>query len=87
MIVGMRMIVILKFYTHYVGHIFLRELQSIEENTDLEFPAKIREFILDLKEKNENKEEISNEKEMSIWLKYVALIEEGKKRRKRYLSN
>lgn len=58
---------------------FLRELQSIEENTDLEFPAKIREFILDLKEKIENKEEISNEKEMSIWLKYVALIEEGKK--------
>ena len=30
---------------------FLRELQSIEENTDLEFPAKIREFILDLKKK------------------------------------
>lgn len=58
---------------------FLRELQSIEENTDLEFPAKIREFILDLKEKIENKEEISNEKEMSIWLKYVALIEKGKK--------
>ena len=58
---------------------FLRELQSIEENTDLEFPAKIREFILDLKEKIENKEEISNEKEMNIWLKYVALIEKGKK--------
>ena len=61
---------------------FLRELQSIEENTDLEFPAKIREFILDLKEKIENKEEISNEKEMSIWLKYVALIEKGKKEEK-----
>lgn len=57
---------------------FLRELQSIEENTNLEFPAKIREFILNLKEKVEKKEEFSSEEEINIWLKYMALIEDGK---------
>lgn len=56
---------------------FLRELQSIEENTNLEFPAKIREFILNLKEKVENKEELSSEEEINIWLKYMKLIEDG----------
>jgi transposase len=58
---------------------FLRELQSIEENTTLEFPSKIREFILNLKEKVENKEEFSIEEEISIWLEYMKLIEDGSK--------
>lgn len=63
---------------------FLRELQSIEENTNLEFPAKIREFILKLKEKVEKKEEFSSEEEINIWLKYMALIEDGKQEERPY---
>lgn len=63
---------------------FLRELQSIEDNTNLKFPAKIREFILNLKERIEKKEEISQEEERRIYERYASLIEASKQEEKAY---
>lgn len=63
---------------------FLRELQSLEENTELKFPSMIKEFLINLKEKLESGEEISPEEELKIFLKYMELIEEGKREERAY---
>lgn len=63
---------------------FLRELQGIEENTELKFPVKIRDFILELKAKIENGKEISKSEEFTICWKYISIIEEAKREERNY---
>lgn len=65
---------------------FLRELQSIEDNTQLKFPSKVKEFLINLKERLEKREEISPKEEISLLLKYMKIIEEGKREEVEYYS-
>lgn len=56
---------------------FLRELQGIQDNTQLKFPQKIKDALFNLKAALESGEEIDADKENALYLNYVFAVEDG----------
>ncbi|MGL5052852.1 MAG: IS66 family transposase [Cetobacterium sp.] len=55
---------------------FLKELQSIQDNTSLKFPENIKNSIFKLKNIVDKDEYINEAEELSLYLEYVAAVEE-----------
>ena len=56
---------------------FLRELQYLEDNTELKFPKEIKSILLRLKEMIETGQEIDEKTEGKAYLEYVCAVERG----------
>ena len=56
---------------------FLRELQYIQDNTNLKFPKDIKNSIFKLKRVVENNYEINESEELSLSLEYINSVEKG----------
>jgi len=56
---------------------FLRELQYLQDTTELKFPEKIKEILLKLKSKVETGETITEAEEMKACFEYIKTVEEG----------
>lgn len=56
---------------------FLRELQSIQDNTSLKFPESIKQSIFKLKDAVEKGGNISEVEELSLYLGYINTVEQG----------
>lgn len=61
---------------------FLRELQYLQDTTELKFPEKVKEVLLKLKNRVETGEPITKTEEMNACLEYVLTIEKGIKEEK-----
>ena len=56
---------------------FLRELQSVQDNTSLKFPENIKNSIFKLKDIVDKGESINEAEELSLYLGYMNAVEEG----------
>lgn len=55
----------------------LRELNFLEENTELKFPTKIKNILFKLKDIVDSEEKLDEKSELDFYLKYVFAVENG----------
>ena len=55
----------------------LRELNFLEENTELKFPTKVKDILITLKDMIDSGVEIDEKTELDFYLKYMFAVEQG----------
>ena len=55
----------------------LRELNFLEENTELKFPTKVKDILITLKDMIDSETEINEKTELDFYLKYIFVVEQG----------
>ena len=55
----------------------LRELNYLEENTELTFPTKVKNTLLNLKDMIEKGQKIDEKTELNSYLEYICIVEKG----------
>ena len=62
----------------------LRELNYLEEKTELSFPTKVKNTLLSLKDMIDAGKEIDEKAELNAYLEYVCAVEKGYEEEKRH---